>query len=148
MLTNWDWRTAQCLPAPVDGEGAAVALIAEPHVWGPAPVLTDLSTGATIGFQHGYAIEAQPDGVTLLVGDRDIYVWHEGARCFDPLRHSRLPPNQSYDILSGGFGSVASEYQYQAGQLVITIYDTTRVADTENPGDGFQVIKSRAFDVP
>lgn len=85
--------------------------------------------------------------MTFLVGDQDIYVWLDGARCLTPLRHSRLSPNQSYDILSGGFGTVASDYRYEAGQLTITVYDTSRVADPSNPGDGFQVIGSRTLEV-
>lgn len=148
VAVRWDWRMAQCLPAHQDGEAAAFALVPEPHVWGLSPVLTDLSTGATIGLGHGYAIEAQPDGVTFLVGDRDIYVWRDGARCLDPLRHSQLPPNESYNILSGGFGGVGSEYQYEDGRLTITVYDTMRMADPENPGDGFSVLGSRTLEIP
>ena len=110
--------------------------------------LTDTSSGAEINLDFGTTPAAQADGRTLLISDRDIYVWRQGSGCVEPIRHARLPENRSYNIHEGALGELVPEYRYEAGSLVITVYDLSRLLDPENPSAGFAVSGTRTLKVP
>jgi len=151
IVLSRDARPAQCLPGFTSKDVLSTATLSVlPGVGGTGAQIIDTATGAAVALSADsyVAIERQSDGTALIISDTDIHYWRAGQPCFEPVEGSKLGKDRSYNILSGGFGGVGAEYRYQPGRLTITVYDLTRVADPQNPADGFASAGSRSIRIP